>query len=212
MSGASSWSDRCSGRVASERASADVTGGTPAVRAPESLSSAAAPGSPERTARRVGRRQLRVIERELSDRDRAILASLDQHRFLTSRQLQTLHFYDHATPDAATRICLRVLGRLGELGVVEHLARRVGGVRAGSASYVWRVGPVGDQLLRQARGEGVRARRKEPSARHLDHCLAIADCHLALLAAARARRLELLKIATEPESWRSYLGASGAPE
>jgi len=160
----------------------------------------------------VGRRRLRVIERELSERDWAILASLDQHRFLTSRQLQALHFHQHATTDAATRICRRVLTRLCELGVVEHLARRVGGVRAGSASYVWRVGPVGDRLLRQAQGEGARARRKEPSARHLDHCLAIADCHLALVTAARAGHLELLRVATEPDSWRAYLGAGGAPE
>lgn len=212
MSGASSWSGRCSDRVASAVPSADVAGGPGAVKAPESLSSSAAPGSPERGVRRVGRRRLGVIERELSERDWAILASLDQHRFLTTRQLQALHFHDHASPAAATRICLRVLSRLCELGVVEHLVRRVGGVRAGSASYVWRVGSVGDRLLRQASGDGIRARRKEPSARHLDHCLAIADCHLALLAAARARRLELLTVATEPESWRSYLGVSGAPE
>src|SRR5262249_59811757 len=97
--------------VASERASADVAGGTDAVTAPESLSSAAAPGTPERTSQRVGRRRLRVIERELSDRDQAILASLDQHRFLTSRQLQALHLHHHATAEAAARICLPVLDR-----------------------------------------------------------------------------------------------------
>jgi hypothetical protein len=212
MTSTQSWSGRCSGRVASLSAVVDVTGDAGTVKGPESTSFAAAPDAPERRARRAGRRQFRLIERELSDRDRAILASLDQHRFLTSRQLQALHFHDHATPDAATRICLRVLARLLQLGVVEHLARRIGGVRAGSASYAWRIGPVGDRLLRQTRGEGVRARRKEPSARHLDHCLAIADCHLALLAAARAGHLELLRVATEPESWRAYLGASGVPE
>ena len=212
MTGASSWSGRCSDRVASASAPADVAGGTGTVKAPESLLSAATPGHPERGARRVGRRRLRVIERELSERDRAILASLDQHRFLTSRQLQALHFHDHASPAAATRICLRVLSRLCELGVVEHLARRVGGVRAGSASFVWRIGPVGDRLLRQANGEGALARRKEPSARHLDHCLGVADCHLALIAAARAGQLELLNIATEPDIWRAYLGAGGVPE
>jgi hypothetical protein len=212
MTGAPSWSGRCSGRVASVAASSDVAGGTGAVSAPESLSSAAAPGGPERGARRVGRRRLGVIEQELSERDWAVLANLDKHRFLTTRQLQALHFHQHATPDSATRICRRVLTRLCELGVVEHLARRVGGVRAGSASYVWRVGPVGDRLLRQARGEGARARRKEPSARHLDHCLAIADCHLALVVAARAGRLELLRVATEPDSWRAYLSVGGTPE
>jgi hypothetical protein len=213
MTGADPCSGRCSDRVALPAASPDVerAGGT--VSAPESLSSAAAPaGCPERGARRVSRRRLAVIQRELSARDRDILTSLDRHRFLTTRQLQVLHFHDHVTPDAAARICRRVLARLHQLEIIEHLQRRVGGVRAGSASYVWRVGTVGDRLLRQTHGEGARARRKEPSARHLDHCLAIADCHLALVTAARAGHLELLKAVTEPDCWRSYLGAGGARE
>ncbi|HEX6656023.1 MAG TPA: replication-relaxation family protein [Candidatus Limnocylindria bacterium] len=131
---------------------------------------------------------------------------------MTTAQLQCLHFHDHTTEEAAARICRRVLARLHQLQVVEHLQRRIGGVRAGSASFVWRVGPVGDRLLRQSRGEGGRARRKEPSARHLDHCLAIADCHLALVTAVRTGRLELLRVATEPDSWRSYLSVGGATE
>jgi hypothetical protein len=160
----------------------------------------------------VSGRRLAVIQRELSARDRDILTSLDRHRFLTTRQLQVLHFHDHVTSEAAARICRRVLARLDQLEVIEHLERRVGGVRAGSGSYVWRVGLLGDRLLRQVRGEGARARRKEPSARHLDHCLAVADCHLALLTAARTGHLELLTFATEPDCWRSYLGVSGARE
>jgi hypothetical protein len=212
MSAGPVWSGRRSDRVALAPTSTDVAGGPGTDSAPETMSSPTAPGTPERVARRTGRRMLRIIERELSGRDRAILNSLDQHRFLTSRQLQVLHFHDHSTPEAATRICRRVLRRLCELGVVEHLARRIGGVRAGSASFVWRVGPVGDRLLRQARGDGIRARRKEPSTRHLEHCLAVADCHLALVTAARAGRLELLNLATEPDSWRAYLGMGGAPE
>jgi hypothetical protein len=93
--------------------------------------------------------------------------------------------------------------------VIEHLERRVGGVRAGSASYVWRVGLIGDQLLRLASGDGVRARRKEPSAHYLDHCLAVADCHLALVAASREARIELLQVQTEPTCWRDYLASGG---
>jgi Replication-relaxation len=213
MSGAGPWSGRCSGRVALPAASPDVESGEGRVRAPESLSSGAVhPGRPERGGTRVSRRRLAVIRGELSARDRAILTSLDRHRFLTTRQLQLLHFHDHATPEAAACICRRVLARLDQLEIIEHLQRRVGGVRAGSASFVWRVGLLGDRLLRQAHGEGARARRKEPSARHLDHCLAIADCHLALVTAARAGHLELLTFATEPDCWRSYLGSGGARE
>jgi hypothetical protein len=143
----------------------------------------------------------------------AILHSLDAHRLLTTQQLIRFHFADHATPAAAGRICRRVLQRLFELDLIEHLQRRVGGVRAGSASYVWRVGGIGDQLLRlQTSTDRPRARRKEPSLHHLEHCLLIAEAHLALLDLARKQRLELLSVVTEPRCWRRYLTISGSPE
>ncbi len=159
---------------------------------------------------RVRAGRLLRIQAALSDRDVAILESLTRHRFLTTSHLQQLHFQDHATHGAASRICRRVLARLTELRIIEPLARRVGGVRAGSASYVWRLGPVGDQLRRLAAGDGVLARRKEPSERWLDHCLAVADVHLTLIHAARARKLDLLTVETEPDCWRDYLTGAGA--
>jgi hypothetical protein len=148
----------------------------------------------------------------LSDRERAVLQSLATWRYLSTNQLQRLHFADHATVGAASRICRRVLQRLGELRVIEHLERRIGGIRAGSASFVWRVGPVGDRLLRAANGAGARARRKEPSWRFLDHCLAVTDCYLALVEAGRRGRLELLTYQAETACWRPYLGPHGALE
>jgi hypothetical protein len=101
-----------------------------------------------------------------------------------------------------------VLERLAARGVIEHLERRIGGIRAGSASYVWRVGLVGDRLLRADRDQP-RARRKEPSLRNLDHWLAIADAHLVLVELARTGQLELVEATTEPGCWRSYLGPAG---
>jgi len=160
----------------------------------------------------MGCRGLEVIRADLSERDWDILRSLAAHPYLRTGHLLQLHFTDHANTDTAARICRRVLMRLATQRVIEHLERRVGGVRAGSASFVWRVGPVGDRLLRQASGDGVRARRKEPSTRHLDHCLAIADTHLALIEADREHRLELVRVETEPTCWRPYLGPSGARE
>jgi hypothetical protein len=148
----------------------------------------------------------------LNGREQAILTSLQEFRFLTSRQLELLHFHDHSTEQAAARICRRVLARLHQLRVIDHLERRVGGIRAGSASYVWRVGLVGDRLLRQASGDGARLRPKEPSARYLDHSLAIADCYLALVSASREARCELIRVETEPTCWRRYLSAGGFRE
>jgi hypothetical protein len=169
--------------------------------------------TPERRARRPTRRlnaqQVERVQQSLSPRDKAILTSLEQHRFLTTDHVQRLHFQDHATPAAAGRVCRRVLERLARHGVIEHLERRIGGVRAGSASHVWRVGLIGDRLLRRTDRDQPRARRKEPSVRNLDHWLAIGDAHLALVELARTSQLEITQTTTEPGCWRSYLGAAG---
>lgn len=177
--------------------------------APERGDAAHATVSPASSSTRISPHQLRSLPGDLSPRDSSVLSSLGLHAFLTTRQLQSLHFYDHASDAAAGRICRRVLHRLRSLRLIEPLQRRVGGVRAGSASYVWRLGSVGDRLLRQQSGAGIRARRKEPSTYYLEHRLAVADAHLALIVAARAGRFELLDARPEPGCWRSYLGPAG---
>ena len=151
---------------------------------------------------RLTRGQADRVARSLGPRDRAILGTVRTHRFLTTAQIERFHFADHLSPEAAARICRRVLKRLHDLRVLEHLGRRVGGVRAGSASYVWRVGLIGDRLLRTDPDQP-RARRKEPSLRHLEHCLAIVDAHLALRDLAAAGAIELLAVQTEPACWRT---------
>jgi hypothetical protein len=201
-------SGRWSGRVVSQAHRATEGVGPGRISAPES---SALCGTAQGTQRRYSRGQAERVGRGLSDRDHAILASLQAHHFLTTEQLQRFYFSGHATPAAASRICRRVLHRLYQLQVIDHLDRRVGGVRAGSASFVWRVGPVGDQLLRLRADAGQpRLRRKEPSLRYLEHCLAGADCHLGLRDLAAAHRIELLRVDTEPDCWRSYLGLSGS--
>jgi hypothetical protein len=164
---------------------------------------------PERR-RRVSRRQLLHIERDLSDRERAVLGSVERFHFLTTGQLQLLHFTDHASSASAGRVCRRALHRLADLRVIEALERRIGGIRAGSAAYIWRVGPIGDRLLRDAT-DGP-ARRKEPSPRLLDHTLAVAACYCELVVAARQGAIELLEATPEPGSWRRYLGPGGSRE
>jgi hypothetical protein len=89
------------------------------------------------------------------------------------------------------------------------LDRRVGGVRAGSQSFVWTLGPVGDRVLRLGSGSTTRQRLREPSVRFLDHCLAIADLHVALVLAHRKQRVELIEVSTEPDCWRPFTGIGG---
>lgn len=167
------------------------------------------PAAAKAGGRRIDHAQLERLSRELTDRDTAILDSVARFSFLTTRQVQVMHFSDHATDTSAARICRRVLLRLRDVAVIEELDRRLGGVRGGSESYVWRVGKAGDRLLQLASGHGVRARRKEPSLHYLQHCLAIADAYLTLLTADRDGQLELLRTDTEPNSWRAYLGPAG---
>ncbi|MGY1651764.1 replication-relaxation family protein [Geodermatophilus sp. SYSU D01119] len=181
-----------------------------AAKAPESLSSRGLSGGSV-TRRRTGARRLLRLQADLSPRERGVLLSLAESRLLSTGQLQRLHFADHATEGAASRICRRVLARLHSLGVVEHLDRRIGGVRAGSASYVWRVGPVGERLLRQD-ADTPRGRHKQPGLRFVDHTLAVAECAVGLVEADRRGDLELLTLQHEPASWRPYLGPHGASE
>ncbi|MDX2973406.1 replication-relaxation family protein, partial [Kribbella solani] len=94
----------------------------------------------------------------------------------------------------------------GSTPTLDALERRVGGVRAGSASYVWQLGTVGYRLLQQ---DGSLKRPHEPSPRFLAHCLAVADTHLMLVRAQRRGIFRHVEVHTEPESWRTFTGLGG---
>lgn len=158
---------------------------------------------------RTGRRGLSAVRESLSARDWDVVRTIDRHRYLTTRQVEGFFFHDHATPLTSARVARRVLRRLASLRVIVHLERRVGGVRAGSTSYVWRIGPVGDRLLHEGHSSA-RRRQREPSELFLAHNLAVADVHLELVRSHRAGIIELLDVQTEPDCWRPYLGYGGA--
>lgn len=164
---------------------------------------------PRRVSTRTGRRDLTAVRASLSARDWQVLEGVAQHRYLTTRHVEAFWFHDHASPLSGARISRRVLRRLADQRILDHLQRRIGGVRAGSASYVWQVGPVGDRLLRE-RAERPRKRQCEPGPAFLDHCLAIADAHASLVQAHRAGQLELIDVQTEPDCWRPFTGLGGA--
>jgi hypothetical protein len=151
----------------------------------------------------LGRSGLEQLREGLAERDLLVLRSVNEHRFLTTAQIKALHFVN-GTEAGAERSCRRTLTRLSRDRVLNRLQRRVGGVRAGSASFVYTVGPIGRRLLGNAR------RTTEPSSQFLDHTLAIADVRVRLEHAARARCIELLKVEIEPMSWRRFVGPGGA--
>jgi hypothetical protein len=152
------------------------------------------------------RRGLEQLQERFSERDLSLIRSVHEHRFLTARQIEQLHFDDHATTEAGARICRRVLARLTNEHVLSRLQRRVGGVRAGSASYVYMLGQVGSRLVADGR------RSTEPSPLFLDHTLAVADARIALLRGHRDKELELVAVEVEPTCWRRYIGLGGAAE
>lgn len=138
----------------------------------------------------------------LTERDLALASQVAELRLLSGRQIEALYFPPglHATPEAAARHCRRVLSRLVRERVLVRLARRVGGVRAGSASFVYALGPVGQRLCDEQRS---RPRRYEPSAAFVDHQLAVSQLVVDLTSAEQRGRLEILTVEGEPACWRT---------
>ncbi len=159
--------------------------------------------------RRQRVRDLSALAQQLSERDWTALRSVAEHRFLTVRQIQALHFGELADA-SGLRSTQRVLARLRRERVLASLPQRIGGMRAGSSGLVQYVDEIGERLLRQDAGTTVRRRFQQPTRRFLDHQLGIADAHVALVQADRHRQLELLHCTIEPSAWRPYVGIGGA--
>lgn len=165
-------------------------------------------GSPPLTSQRwrTGSRQLAKIATDIRPREWDVLRSLEKLHFLTTRQIERLHLSpDHYTPLSAIRTARYSLTRLYDLGLVERLQRRVGGVRAGSASFVYRLSPLGARLLHHS----TRRRSHEPSLTHLAHVLSVGELVVRLHEAARADHLELLEVQAEPDCWRPIVAPHG---
>ena len=163
-------------------------------------------GGGEEERRRISRQRLEEISASLSERDRAVISSVQRFRYLMSGQVQRLHFMDAATPSAALRAANRCLKRLRELGVIDHLSRRIGGVRAGSGALVWYITHAGERLLYLHDQTLTPTKRFfEPSPYFLSHTLAVADVAVTLTELCReGRSLSLTSLQTEPECWRTY--------
>lgn len=157
---------------------------------------------------RISSTAIDVINDRLSDRDRLILRSVDDHQFLTARHIEALHF-DAIAPDARSRITRRSLTRLRGLRVLDTLDRRIGGIRAGSQGLIYHTGVAGDRLIDHRTRRSGRL-RYEPSARFLNHRLAVADAHVALIEADRQARIDLIDSAVEPATWRTHTGMGAA--
>ena len=161
---------------------------------------------------RLSRNAVGLIRARLGHLDIVLLGDIERHRYLSTRQIARLHFHSKPTEVAALRATNRALARLSDMRLISPLERRIGGVRAGSGSYVWCLASLGFRILHEAeRGDGLPLRRREvePSLYFLEHTLAIAELHVALVEAERAGLIRLTRLQLEPEAWRPYNSMGG---
>lgn len=166
-----------------------------------SISSPAAHGE----ERRLSRQQLEEVEGRLGDRDRQILTTVQCYRYLLTGQIQRLYFCDAATSTAARRAAARALRKLKDMGLVDHLARRIGGVRAGSGGLVWHLTHAGERVLRLHTQSASPMRHFfEPSPYFLAHTLSVAEIAVQITELCRECGTKLTTLQPEPECWRTY--------
>lgn len=152
--------------------------------------------------RYVTTRRLAELDQTLSQRDGAILRTLARVRVASGAQLARLH-----VGDVSPRQTRAVLASLVDRQVLARLPRVVGGVRAGSAGFVYVLGVAGQRLTRP---RGSRPQRPwKVGTAFLAHSLAISELYVRLIEAQRARRLRLIGFTTEPACWRGFTGPGG---
>ena len=157
---------------------------------------------------RVSKRQLAETDSRLGERDRQLLAAVQQYRYLMTGQIQRLLFTDAANPSAGLRAASRSLKKLSGHGLVDSLSRRIGGVRAGSGSFIWHLTHADERLLRLHDGKSSPMRRHyEPSPYFLAHTLAVAETAIRLIEICREHEPQITALQLEPECWRAYSSA-----
>jgi hypothetical protein len=145
---------------------------------------------------------------QLVERDLTVLRYVSELRFASGHQLTRLCFANSPDESANARAARRALLRLTRLGALERLPRPVGGVRAGSAGFVYRLG-IGGQRVAISRGwqpERRVRRSRIPGTLFVRHALAVAELHTRLIEGDREGRYELLELSGEPSCWRQLDG------
>jgi hypothetical protein len=163
------------------------------------------------TARYLTAAAIKELCGQLTEQDFAVIKRVSDLRFVSGSQLTRSHFANSSDAVASARAARRALLRLVRLGCLERLGRSVGGARAGSAGFVYRLAPAGLRLAieRGWQPEGRRRRSEIPGTLFIDHALKVAELHTLLVEADRSRTVELLELGGEPACWRSYGGTHG---
>ncbi len=143
---------------------------------------------------------------QLVERDLTLVKWVSDLRFVTGSQLTRLCFAETEDTDANGRASRRALLRLVRLGLLERLPRQVGGVRSGSAGFVYHLGLSGQRLAHERGWQPERRRRRSltPGTLFVRHALQVSELHTLLTESDRSHSVELLELAGEPTCWRSF--------
>ena len=162
-----------------------------------------APGLPRRY---VSGAYLDRLLGQLSDRDwQDRCGCVGRCRVLSGDQITRLHFFNISdlTRQRTRRV---VLARLTDWGVLSPFARRIGGVRGGSAGSVYALDVAGQRLIAarwpDAVGGEQRARRPwTPGTLFVAHALAVSEVYVSLVEQSRAAGFAVEAFTTEPLAW-----------
>jgi hypothetical protein len=162
------------------------------------------------TRQRVTNAYVERLAAELSERDLALVETLDRFRVATASQLRRLHFTS-GTEAAGARQVWRRLRALQALRVVTVLERRVGGGRGGSSQAVFALDVAGQRLASACGPAGGRRLRRPwtPGNQFLAHSLAVTELYVELREQERVGQGELLAFDAEPLCWRRFTGVGG---
>lgn len=163
------------------------------------------------TRERVTNTRVERLAANLTERDLALIESLDKLRVATATQLRRLHFAS-GTEAANARQTWRRLRALTEAHVVTVLERRVGGGRGGSSQAVFALDTAGQRLASACGPAGGRRLRRPwtPGSQFLAHALAVTELYVELRERERSGRGDLLAFDAEPSCWRRFTGVGGA--
>jgi hypothetical protein len=145
----------------------------------------------------ITKRYLDDLSSHLSDRDITIIGAVSELRWASGRQLQRLFFTEGSALTQARR-CRRTLERLTRQRLLARLERRIGGVRHGSAGFVYALDVAGQRFA----GKASRPRRPyTPAGDLLPHTLAVAELYVQLREREHLGDMTLLRFVAECGVW-----------
>jgi hypothetical protein len=158
-------------------------------------------------AEHVTATRLAALRWSLDDEDWAVLHDVARMRVAAALDLQALH---GLRQELRVRPFRHLLKGMADRGVLTRMeGRSIGGKKAGSAGFVYVVGPAGQRLLAREESQPVR-RTWAPRPSWLKHALAVAHLYVDLRQLEHRDLVKLQAFDSEPGCWRSFRASAAA--